>query len=116
MSCLFRALAKYHQGIDENEMRKRIVDYLATDPEFEAGKTSEIVKHLEIKNMDGYLSNMRRTSTWGGALEIASYSKIFERNVRVRVVSTGKYIDFYHSENSPVTAIYWTGGHYEPDK
>ena len=123
MSCLFVALSHYHPGINAAQMRQKIVDCLESNPTLSIGSVSDIVQITEKVPLNVYVSRMRNQSTWGGAIEIAAYVALFNRNVNVRVVSTGKIIQFVKENSSTasaapedITAIYWTGGHYEPDR
>ena len=66
---------------------------------------------------EAYVAAMGRPSTWGGALEIALMSKMF--NVRVTVVRGGKVVSTFDcTGGSPdaVFVVHWTGSHYTPHR
>lgn len=116
MSCLFYSLSKYHPGISTELMRNKIVDFLLTDPTFEMGKASDIVYWSEDCGLQAYGERMRSPNQMGGAIEIMAYVKLFQKNVHVRVVDTGKIIQFVCNGTDEKSCLYWTGGHYEKDE
>lgn len=116
MSCLFYSLSKYHSGISTEDMRNRIVDFLLTDPVFETGKASEVIQWSENCTLQAYGARMRSPIQMGGAIEIMAYALLFQRNVDVRVVATGKIIQFVCNGATGKSCVYWTGGHYEKDE
>jgi hypothetical protein len=64
-----------------------------------------------------YVSNMRNSSTWGGAIEIKAFCELYRIAVEVRVRSTQKTIFFQPSRLATVPSrirIEWQGCHYEP--
>jgi len=61
---------------------------------------------------------MRKTSTWGGAIEIQVACnlwdcKIFVHNIRDKNKSIIEFIPL-HSKIDKIINISWNGGHYEP--
>lgn len=126
MSCLFRSLSYYITNIDENDLRKIIVEYLEEDPIFvyPNERVSSLIKN-EFSNMtlEKYLRQMRKNSTWGGAIEIRAFCEIFLFKVEVVVLETGKIIEFIpatwnnmlrREKSCRVLKITWNGFHYEP--
>lgn len=62
-----------------------------------------------------YVAAMGRPSTWGGALEIALMSKMF--NVQIIVTRGGKVVSAFDCTRGSPDArfvIHWTGSHYTP--
>lgn len=117
MSCLFNSLSHFIKE-DSNTVRQKICDYLqAGKPIIDGISTNEILQ-FEGTTPEMYVSRMRNTSTWGGAIEIQAACNIWEASVNVdnRRDVGGKTINF-----APVSGIsnktfniYWIGGHYEP--
>ena len=66
MSCLFDSL-EYFLQISSNDIRSKICDYLTEDNQLIDGMNTKKLLLLESKN---YIRNMRKKSTWGGAIEI----------------------------------------------
>ena len=72
--------------------------------------------------LEQYISRMRSTNTWGGAIEIKAFCEIYHVSVCVYSSRRGKennklIAHFYSSTPStlhPVIKIEWSGGHYEP--
>ncbi len=124
MSCLFNSLSYF---IKENSfnIRQQICDYLDQNkPIIDGLETHEILK-FENNDINSYISSMRSTSTWGGAIEIQAACNIW--NLKINVFN---YRDFSpNGENNKIIEflpingvikesinIYWNGGHYEPIK
>ena len=78
----------------------------------------EITKIETGLSIEDYLNNMKNQSTWGGSLEIKSFSDIF--NVRVDVLSlpNNRIIEFIPTSQNPRAKILiiWNGNHYTPYK
>jgi hypothetical protein len=115
-------LSFFIKDIDENRLRSMIVDYMRTDPIlFDEDPPVSLSKVLEASNLgklSEYCDHMNRTSTWGGALEIRMFCDLFCVTVHVKVLQTGKMIEFLPKEKNctEIVPIYisWNGGHYEP--
>jgi len=78
-------------------------------------ETSDII-NLELPN---YVENMRKQSTWGGAIEIQCACNIWK--IRVLVEDVRRQMKHSIIEFIPINNIYektinlkWSGGHYEP--
>jgi hypothetical protein len=122
MSCLFNSLSHF---IDEDslQIRLKICDYLQeNNPIIDGIETHEVLR-FENANVHDYITNMRFTSTWGGAIEIQCACNIW--NIRINVkncrdqdyrVQDYKVIEFLPCSNNyeKTIELYWTGGHYEP--
>ena len=127
MSCLFNSLSRFTPGTTSSQLRQRICDYLALDSLGEMNipgtcsiesteiKPSDVAK-LEGMTLEQYIAKMRLTSTWGGALEIAAFIRLFNTNVEVVNIrdKNKKNIEFVVSGNTTKVKISWNGGHYEP--
>jgi hypothetical protein len=112
MSCLFDALAKF---VPETSflLRQRICNQIASDPR---------AAHLWIRTglgekVNEYVTRMRYKDTWGGGMEIQTFAQLYKFRVYVRVLGTGRDIEFV-----PFDGIYfskahltWNGSHYEAD-
>ena len=117
MSCLFRALAYYTPNVQHYQLRSEIANYLSTNPVLGIG-SAEYVIHIDSGlTLDQYVNNMRNRSTWGGAIEIIAYAKLYQCTVIVRILQTGKFVEFIGcgTTDCPIVKMYWTGNHYEPD-
>jgi len=117
MSCLFNSLSHFFPE-DSFTIRQQICDYLqAGKPIIEGLETHEVLT-FESNNVDSYISNMRSTSTWGGAIEIQAACNIW--NVQINVSNyrdiNNRIIEFLPINGTSLRTIsvYWTGGHYEP--
>lgn len=119
MSCLFHSLSAFVNGMNEDEVRQRICDYLESNPTLMEGLSLEDVLKTEGMGTMDYVGSMRNSSTWGGGIEIRAFCEIFRVGVLVHVRSTGRDILFRPSgmENAasiPAIKIEWQGAHYEP--
>jgi hypothetical protein len=127
MSCLFNSLSRFTPGVSSSELRQKICDYLASDslgqvniPGTCSVESSEIkpsdVAKLENMTLEQYIAKMRLPSTWGGALEIAVFIRLFNMDVEVVNIRdrNQKNIEFVVSGNTKKVRISWNGGHYEP--
>ncbi len=120
MSCLFRSLGRFvDQG--EEALRKEICDFLAQEPLLfsdDNTSTRDIVKWESGSDLHAYIASMRRSSTWGGALEIKAFVELYRMGVRVRDIRThpNKVIEFVPSRSRPRrwVEVTWSGGHYQP--
>ena len=113
MSCLFNSLS-YFVGLDSPSIRARICDWLATDPLLIDDMSASAVVMMESgMELGPYVEKMRWCGTWGGAIEIRAFVQIWRRPVHVKVVGTGRWIEF-SCEEGEICRLEWTGGHYEP--
>jgi hypothetical protein len=110
-------------------IRQRICDYLEQNlPILEGMKTHDVLK-MEAPSADHYISNMRNTSTWGGAIEIQCACNIWNARIIVHDIrynnrSDNKCIEFLPLQAStrfeniaPIEMhLEWSGGHYEPSR
>lgn len=117
MSCLFKSLSYFFPNITEQQLRHVICNYLQRNLTVGCAKAKEVIKWESGVGLQEYVNNMRKSSTWGGAIEIKCFCDILKRNVIVNSIPNNKQIQFLSSTpNVPTLRIYWTGGHYEPIK
>ena len=120
MSCLFNSLSYF---ISDNSLtiRQKICDYLENNNPIIDGIDTKFILQLENNN---YITAMRNTNTWGGAIEIQVACiiwnlRIIVKNNRDIKNSTIEFIPLIHTHETPYSktiALNWTGGHYEPEK
>lgn len=119
MSCLFRSLSFFISNIQTEELRNIITDYISKDPILIPPdiKLSTILS-IDNISLDLYSRNMRKSSTWGGAIEIKAFCELFQIKVCVYVIPEKRYIDFIPTiwDGYRTIRISWTGNHYEPMK
>jgi hypothetical protein len=112
MSCLFDSISRLI-NIPTDDVRKQICDYLATDkPILDGMKTHDLLE-LECPH---YISQMRHSNTWGGAIEIQAAVQLWNFNIAVqnRRDAITTTIDFIATEPIGTLTLSWTGSHYEP--
>jgi hypothetical protein len=134
MSCLFNSMSYFiKDDRGSNGIRQRICDYLEQNLPIIEGMETRDVLMLEAPSYDKYISNMRKPSTWGGAIEIQCAcniwnTRIIVHDIRNRNRNGNKCIEFVPLQTpvaipssstnvKPVEhAIHleWSGGHYEP--
>lgn len=98
-------------------MRSKICDYLKTNPRMNDVKVSECIQWETGKTLDAYISHMRHSNTWGGAIEIKAYCDLFDVSVEVHALRRGenKKVEFINTRKTNMWIILkWTGNHYEP--
>ena len=113
MSCLFNSFSAI-VGEPSDVIRSRICDWLATNPVL--SEDMQAVEAVMVESglpLDSYVERMRSAHTWGGAIEIRAFVQLWKRPVRVRVIRTGRWIEFPCADGADC-CISWTGGHYEP--
>jgi hypothetical protein len=115
MSCLFESLATYMEDITPDELRKLICIYLSKNPKLMDGlDLKTILKTEECISTRQYVSRMKNSSTWGGAIEIKAFCDMF--NLNVNVVCDGRLIKFTPISNKrrrkTITIHYVGGNHY----
>ena len=114
MSCLYRALSRFHNNINTDQLRQLLCNYLQSNPTLGGMKASDSILHEKNISLQQYVNQMRNNSEWGGAIEIKAYCDIFSRNVSVKSLPNNKNIEFLSEKKSNILdKIYWTGGHYE---
>jgi len=118
MSCLFRSLSFFVNGMDETALRQKICDFLATNPtSLVEGLSFQDITAFEASDPGTYIQKMRHNATWGGGIEIKAFCEIFRVAVEIRVHASGDTILFVPEDVSIPPSkirIEWTGNHYEP--
>jgi len=114
MSCLFDCLSKHVPGTSTN-IRTKICDYLKQNNKIIDGMSTHDILNLETSD---YIMNMRKKSTWGGAIEIQCACNIWKIRVLVEDKRNKKKhntIEFIPINNSYNKTIHlkWSGGHYK---
>ena len=114
MSCLFHSIGQL-LSIPTDTARQTICQYLADNKPILDGMSTHDVLALDRPD---YISNMRNSFTWGGAIEIQAATNLWNARIIVenRRDRKNDVIEFVpiQSEITKTLRIYWTGGHYEP--
>ena len=134
MSCLFNSMSHFiKEDGGSHGIRQRICDYLQNNlPILDGMETRDILK-LEAPSSEHYISNMRNSSTWGGAIEIQCACNIWNARIVVRDIRNCNRNNRNINNNNKIeflplhaiTSIHstlikldfeleWSGGHYEP--
>ena len=127
MSCLFNSMSNFiKEDGGPNCIRQRICDYLEKNLPILEGMETHDVLQLEALTAAHYISKMRNSSTWGGAIEIQCACNIWNARIIVHDIRSHKSgnnnnkIEFLplKSENDQPHSLElnleWSGGHYEP--
>ena len=107
MSCLFDSLS-YYIDASPDQLRQYIADYLEDNGDVIDGMDTRDVLAMDPDHGGGdaaaYIRKMRRSSTWGGAVEIQSASNIFKLIIRVHNIRDGRgeVIEFLPVDGKPV--------------
>lgn len=100
------------------KLRKKVVKWLWENEEipfypekFGPMTTKEFVENDRNEDFEDYLNDMKKTSTWGGQIEILVMSKLYQRTIVVYTKSSGGYkrIDttsFIFMDDPPITLLY----------
>lgn len=117
MSCLFNSMSHF-LSISSGQIRSDICGYLAENrPLIDGISTRQI---LEMDSGPNYIENMRKTSTWGGGIEIQAACNLWKLRIIVHDIrkrcNSSQHIEFVPVSSSPEKTIEleWSGGHYEP--
>ena len=116
MSCLFDSLSKFvsDEKVDGGVLRHVICNFLSTNPSLIDDMNAETVVQEESKmKLGDYISQMRMGHTFGGAIEIRAFTKIFKLNVLVKSIPNNKIIEFIDSPENLWAVLSWTGNHFE---
>lgn len=117
MSCLFNSLSKYILDLNVNGavVRNDICNFLATNPVLITPdiKAEEVIKDECGMDLEMYVSNMRDSNTFGGAIEINAFTKIYKLNVLVKSLPNKKNIEFIENLEYMWAVLEWGGNHYE---
>ena len=131
MSCLFNSMSYFiKEDWGPTGIRQRICDYLEKNlPILEGMETCNVLE-MEASTAAHYISNMRNSSTWGGAIEIQCACNIWNARIIVHDIRSHhsennnsnkiEFVPLQKSDTSANTAspielhLEWSGGHYEP--
>ena len=83
MSCLFNSLS-YFINENSNDIRQKICDYLQKNLSIIDGIETSQVLELDNNSASNYITNMRSSSTWGGAIEIQVACNIWKISINVK--------------------------------
>lgn len=114
MSCLFNSLSYFIKELDSSDLRKLICEYLKTNPTLIENVEAENILGWENNNLDCYIKNMSKNSTWGGGIEIRCFCEMFKLDVNVK--HKNKIIEFKTKDAIGSVTIIYTGNHYEPER
>ena len=120
MSCLFDSFSEYlrleeRKSISSSDLRRQICEYLMTDPIMLNDQNTRFSELLGKTKSNSYISKMKRGGTWGSAFEINAFCNLYHVNVKVKVISTGKFILFQPlrcCSTRKIVKLEWTGCHY----
>jgi hypothetical protein len=118
MSCLFNSFGAL-TGEGPQVIRGRICDWLLTDPAIMDDLSASTVVAIESgRSLSDYVARMRSPATWGGAIEIRAFVRLWRRPVRVWAIRGRRWIEFPLDAGSEAAGaecrLSWTGGHYTP--
>ncbi len=119
MSCLFNSIQR---ALNVTNTREKICDYMLNNSnECINGDTVKYWIQLTCSNgetIDTYIKKMKSSSTWGGGLELAIASKMFDTKIHIKYTRTNKIISIFdcgaNEAGSREIYLSYTGGHYEP--
>ena len=118
MSCLFDSLSSFIKGMQSQNLRNIICDYLATNPTIliEGVPASTIAGWDTGASLKRYVEHMRKPNTWGGGIEIKCFSEIFKMDVNVQ--NGRKTIRFQPTEGKSrgEITVRYRGNHFTPVK
>jgi len=125
MSCLFNSMSHFiKEDFGPTGIRQRICDYLEKNLPILEGMETRDVLQLEAPTAVHYISKMRNSSTWGGAIEIQCACNIWNARIIVHDIRSHnannnkiEFVPLRVSENASYPIEFhleWSGGHYEP--
>jgi hypothetical protein len=118
MSCLFDSLTfflnKLNHNITPDQLRSIICDYLLTNYQLiENIPSHDIIQWETDMDILDYISQMRKSSIWGGAIEIKAFCDIFIYEVNIH--HNGVVINFIPNKTPLLTInLNYNGSHYTP--
>jgi len=127
MSCLFdsmHVLLTQHGIYFENShiLRMKITSFMRDNPKYSLGSDTigdwiKLVAEDMNINSENYIRSMSNASTWGGGMEMAIMSKIFNIQIDVISGSSQKPLAEFNCTGEKVEAkftLHWSGSHYTP--
>jgi ubiquitin thioesterase OTU1 len=110
-SCLFSSIAYLvdrdsFSDISPLKFREQIVEYLTN---------KEFAEYLLDLPKNEYIKEISKTSKWGGGIEIAIFSEIYQVKIASIDIKTGRVDIFGQDKNyEKIIYIVYTGIHYDP--
>ena len=116
MSCLFMSLT-YFLKKDARDIRDIICNYLENNGKLIDDLDTEFILSLDISKVD-YIREMRKETTWGGAIEIQATCNIWNVKILVYNIRENNNIQVItfipiNSTHINTIKISWNGSHYE---
>ena len=111
MSCYFDSLSHYFH-VNSNIIRQEICNYLdSNQPIFDDIETKVVLDSID----PDYVNKMRRSSTWGGGIEISAACNIWKLVIVVHSNNMKPVVfEPLDKKYAHVIHLFWTGNHYEP--
>eukprot|EP00953_Heterococcus_sp_UTEX-ZZ885_P018486 10323-Heterococcus_DN1.PRE.1 len=111
MSCLFQAIGRCI-GLPHERVRRDIVDYMQShaDTEIEDLKLKSYIEFAEDVPFEQYVSEMRKSSTWGGEIEMSIACLIYDLNIVVFFRDVKMRIG---EKRNTTIYLHYTGNHFE---
>jgi hypothetical protein len=93
-----------------------IVAYLSRNPRLlDDISANDVIQWTEDKTLKEYILEMRKTSVWGGSIEIKAFCDLYGMRVIVHIKNTRRMVTFEsESRKNGTIHIHWNGGHYIP--
>jgi hypothetical protein len=128
MSCLFnslRRLLENERNFSKTSVRTEICDFMETNLS-ESIDGEEIKEWIKISNIDeqlasdpkSYIEKMRNPGQWGGGIEIAMASKLYNVIIKIRDSYSNDIIATFdcgpQKINKKQIVLRYTGTHFEP--
>lgn len=114
MSCLFESLGS-SINMSAAALRHAICEFLSENPVlYDEIRVSDLLDDNETpSDLTTYVRTMRRSETWGSALEIEVFCRMYKKRVKVNLLPQGdgasvSFGDRYRS----IIVLNWDGGHY----
>ena len=117
MSCLFIALGRLI-GVSDTSLRQQLCNFMEEhfDTPFQGAPIRTWIAWQGVDPLQ-YVAQMRSRSEWGGAMEIAVFTQLYQTDVEVVDRRGQRVAEFVAHElrSAPRRVrIMWTGNHYEP--
>ena len=112
MSCLFQSVSTFLPGVNADQLREKVCDYLSKN-----GRLFDDMTSGELVD-ESYVSRMRHRSSWGGGLEIRAMCELLDVRIVIKPPSTftSERVIFIPLSNLFTNTIFlnYTGSHYTP--
>jgi hypothetical protein len=117
MSCLFQSLSYFMIKNEPEMLRQEICNFLESNPNLVDDLSLDQIMSIDGVTKEQYISEMRKNSTWGGAIEIKAFCDMYHINVEVIVLNSDNKRIFFEPNIKPcnkLLRISWNGNHFEP--